>query len=53
MMEATREVDDEWTEYVGTVEFAGSTGSRVRLKAEMMGGVVVFPRVGKVGVVVS
>lgn len=52
-MEATRAVDDECTEYVGTSEFSGSTGNRVRFKAEMMGGSVVFPRVGRVGVVMK
>ena len=46
-MQANREIDDEWTEYVGAVEFGGSPGKRVRFKGEMMGGNVEFPKVRK------
>jgi acetyl-CoA carboxylase beta subunit len=44
LIETTREIDQEWTEYTLTQTFADPSGIKVRYKAEMNGNHLVCPR---------
>jgi hypothetical protein len=45
LIETTREIDQEWTEYTLTQTFADPNGIKVRYKAEMNGNHLVCPRI--------
>ena len=52
-LEATRPIDEEWTEYTLTCVFADPSGRNVRYKAEMTGTHLVYPRIHSLGATLS
>ncbi len=53
VLEDTREIDHEWTEYTFGCAFLDPTGKRVRYKAEMTGTPLVIPRIHSLGATLS
>ena len=52
-LEATRKVDEEWTEYTLALTFADPAGDKVRYKAELTGNRLVYPRIHTLGATLS
>ena len=52
-LEATRKVDEEWTEYTYSHTFADPAGDTVRYKAELTGNRPVYPRIHTLGATLS
>ena len=52
-LEATRKVDEEWTEYTLALTFADPAGDKVRYKAELTGNRLVHPRIHTLGATLS
>ena len=52
-LDSTREIDQEWTEYVYSHTFADPAGDKVRYKAELTGNRLVYPRIHTLGATLS
>ncbi len=52
-LDATRPIDQDWTEYTFLRTFLDSTGRKVRYKAFMTGTVLIYPRVHRLGATLS
>ena len=52
-VEATREIDQEWTEYTLTRTFDDPLGNKVRYKAELNGNRLIYPRIHTLGATLS
>jgi hypothetical protein len=52
-LDATREVDQTWTEYLYLCTFANPAGNRARYKAVLTGNNLVYPRIHSLGATLS
>ena len=52
-LDSTREIDQEWTEYIYSHTFADPAGDKVRYKAELSGNRLVYPRIHTLGATLS